>query len=34
VETYRSHIKDKLSLANSTEVVRLAVQWFDQRDQS
>lgn len=32
VETYRAHIKDKLHLQNSTEVVRHAVQWFEQRD--
>ena len=32
VETYRSHIKDKLSLANATEVVRLAVRWLDEKN--
>lgn len=29
VETYRAHIKDKLNLQSSTEVMRLAIQWFD-----
>ncbi len=32
VETYRAHIKDKLELQNSAEVMRLAVQWFEQRN--
>jgi DNA-binding NarL/FixJ family response regulator len=27
IETYREHIKQKLSLANSTELTRSAVQW-------
>lgn len=27
IESYRAHIKDKLELGNSTEVVRQAVQW-------
>jgi DNA-binding NarL/FixJ family response regulator len=27
IESYRAHIKDKLRLATSTEVVRQAVQW-------
>lgn len=27
VETYREHIKDKLNLANATELTRRAVQW-------
>ena len=31
VETYRAHIKDKLNLANSAEVMRLALQWHEQR---
>lgn len=30
IETYRAHIKDKLNLASSAEVMRLAVQWFEQ----
>ena len=34
VETYRAHIKEKLNLANSAEVMRFAVQWFDQRDRA
>jgi DNA-binding NarL/FixJ family response regulator len=34
VETYRAHIKDKLQLANSAEVMRLAVQWFEQRNRA
>lgn len=29
VETYRAHIKDKLNLQSSAEVMRLAIQWFD-----
>jgi DNA-binding NarL/FixJ family response regulator len=32
VETYRAHIKDKLDLQSSAEVMRLAVQWFEQRN--
>jgi len=32
VETYRAHIKDKLNLASSAEVMRLAVRWFDQQN--
>jgi len=32
VETYRAHIKDKLNLANSAEVMRAAVQWAERRD--
>lgn len=28
VETYRAHIKEKLKLANSAEVMRFAVQWL------
>lgn len=31
VESFRAHIKEKLNLANSAEVVRLAVRWFEQR---
>jgi DNA-binding NarL/FixJ family response regulator len=31
VESFRAHIKDKLNLANSAEVARLAVRWFEQR---
>ena len=27
IETYRSHIKDKLGLANATQLVRYAAQW-------
>jgi DNA-binding NarL/FixJ family response regulator len=34
VETYRAHIKEKLDLANSTEVMRFAVQWFEQRNRA
>jgi DNA-binding CsgD family transcriptional regulator len=29
VETHRAHIKDKLDLANSAEVMRAAVQWSE-----
>lgn len=31
VESFRAHIKDKLDLANSAEVVRVAVRWFEER---
>lgn len=31
IETYRAHIKDKLSLSNATELVRQAVQWHTQQ---
>lgn len=31
IETYRAHIKEKLSLANATELVRQAVQWVEQQ---
>src|SRR5438046_4487717 len=31
VETHRSHIKDKLNLANARQVARYAVQWVDQQ---
>ena len=34
VETYRAHIKDKLSLANSAEVMRAAVQWSERRSRA
>ncbi len=27
IETYRAHIKDKLQLANSSEVIQYAIQW-------
>lgn len=30
VETYRAHIKEKLSLDNATELLRYAVQWVEQ----
>lgn len=30
VETYRAHIKEKLSLDNATELLRFAVQWVEQ----
>jgi len=30
IETYRAHIKEKLNLANATELVRYAVQWLEQ----
>jgi DNA-binding NarL/FixJ family response regulator len=30
IETYRSHIKDKLGLANATQLVRTAAQWVGQ----
>ncbi len=30
VETHRAHIKEKLNLKNSTELVRYAVQWTSQ----
>ena len=29
VESYRSHIKEKLGLSSANEVVRFAVQWFE-----
>lgn len=31
IETYRAHIKEKLSLQNATELVRQAVQWVEQQ---
>ena len=31
VESFRAHIKDKLDLANSAEVVQVAVRWFEER---
>jgi len=31
IETYRAHIKEKLSLGNATELVRQAVQWVEQQ---
>lgn len=31
VESFRAHIKEKLNLANSAEVVRLAVRWSEQQ---
>ena len=34
VESYRAHIKDKLNLANSAEVMRAAVQWSEQRSRA
>lgn len=34
VETYRAHIKEKLELQNSAEVMRVALQWLEQRPQS
>lgn len=34
VETYRAHIKDKLNLANSAEVMRAAVQWSERRSRA
>lgn len=30
VETYRAHVKDKLHLQNSAEVMRVALQWSEQ----
>ncbi|MBW7909489.1 MAG: response regulator transcription factor [Kiritimatiellae bacterium] len=30
IETYRAHIKDKLGLANATQLVRFAAQWTGQ----
>lgn len=30
IETYRAHIKDKLGLANATQLVRYAAQWVGQ----
>ncbi len=30
IETYRAHIKEKMSLKNATELVRQAVQWVEQ----
>ena len=34
VESYRAHIKDKLNLANSAEVMRSAVQWSERRSRA
>jgi DNA-binding NarL/FixJ family response regulator len=31
IESYRSHIKEKLSLATANEVLRVAVSWLEQR---
>ncbi|MFH1144085.1 MAG: LuxR C-terminal-related transcriptional regulator [Candidatus Eisenbacteria bacterium] len=31
IETYRENIKIKLGLANSTELIRRAVQWSETR---
>ena len=31
IETYRAHIKEKLSISNATELVRQAVQWYAQQ---
>lgn len=31
VETYRKHIKDKLSLKSATDLVRHAVRWVEGR---
>lgn len=30
IETYRAHIKDKLQLANSTEIIQYAIPWVQQ----
>lgn len=31
IETYRSHIKDKMNLTSATDVVRVAATWLEQR---
>ncbi|MHC4625017.1 MAG: response regulator transcription factor [Planctomycetota bacterium] len=33
IETYRAHIKDKLNLADSTELLQYAIQWVKSQDQ-
>ncbi|MHC4489145.1 MAG: response regulator transcription factor [Planctomycetota bacterium] len=32
IETYRAHIKEKLSLANAAELLRYAIQWVSSQN--